>query len=96
MFHTLPVNNMKDAEEGKRSGWPDGYRQSFKIVGVWRYVLEGLWLCYATLQNLIPSFPWIAPGWRLLGAIQGEEWIKFYHVLPSGHPGIGTSLSPLV
>ena len=22
---------------------------------------SGLWLCYATLQNLIPSFPWIAP-----------------------------------
>ena len=24
----------------------------------------GLWLRYATLQNLIPSFPWIVPGWR--------------------------------
>ena len=22
---------------------------------------SGLWLCYAMLQNLIPSFPWIAP-----------------------------------
>ena len=22
---------------------------------------SGLWLCYATLQNFIPSFPWIAP-----------------------------------
>ena len=28
---------------------------------------SGLWLCYATLQNLIPSFPWIAPGWRVWG-----------------------------
>ena len=26
--------------------------------------LEGPWLRYATLQNLIPSFPGIAPGWR--------------------------------
>ena len=29
---------------------------------------SGLWLCYATLQNLIPSFPWIGlphpPPWR--------------------------------
>ena len=25
---------------------------------------SGLWLRYATLQNLIPSFPWIAQGWR--------------------------------
>ena len=23
---------------------------------------SGIWLRYATLQNLIPSFPWIAPG----------------------------------
>ena len=22
---------------------------------------SGLWLCYAALQNLIPSLPWIAP-----------------------------------
>ena len=29
---------------------------------------SGLWLRYATLQNLIPSFPWIAPGWRARGA----------------------------
>ena len=28
-------------------------------------------------QNLIPSFPWIAPGWRAWGAIQGKEGIKF-------------------
>ena len=26
---------------------------------------SGLGLRYATLQNLIPSFPWIAPGWRV-------------------------------
>ena len=28
---------------------------------------SGLWLRYAMLQNLIPSFPWIAPGWRASG-----------------------------
>ena len=35
---------------------------------------SGLWLCNATLQNLIASFPWIAPGWRAL------EGIKFCHL----------------
>ena len=35
-------------------------------------------LCkFARWQNLIPSFPWIAPGWRVVGwgAIQGKEGI---------------------
>ena len=32
---------------------------------------EGLWLRHATLQNLIPSFPWIAPGWRV--GVQSKE-----------------------
>ena len=41
---------------------------------------SGLWLCYATLQNLIPSFPWIAPHTLNPGAIQGKEGIKFYHL----------------
>ena len=27
---------------------------------------SGLWLRYAALQNLIPSFPWIAPGYQIL------------------------------
>ena len=31
----------------------------------------------ARWQHLIPSFPWIAPGWRAGGAIQGKEGIKF-------------------
>ena len=31
----------------------------------------------ARWQNLIPSFPWIAPGWR---AIQGKKGIKFCSV----------------
>ena len=34
---------------------------NFYIVGVWPFGLEGLWARYATLQGLIPSFPWIAP-----------------------------------
>ena len=34
----------------------------------------------ARWQNLIPSFPWIAPGWRAWGAIQGKEGIKFCSV----------------
>ena len=31
----------------------------------------------ARWQNLIPSFPWIAPMWRAGGATQGKEGIKF-------------------
>ena len=27
----------------------------------------GQWLRYAMLQNVIPSFPWIKPGWRAWG-----------------------------
>ena len=47
---------------------------------------SGLWLRYAMLQNLIPSFPWIAPvPWiaaRTLhhGTIQGKEGIIFCHL----------------
>ena len=51
---------------------------------------EALWLflesrrdslgIVARWQNLIPSFPWIAPGWRAWGAIQGKEGIKFCSV----------------
>ena len=40
-----------------------------------------LWLRYATLQNLIPSFPWIAPGRRAWGRNprKGRD-----QILPSG------------
>ena len=31
----------------------------------------------ARWQNLIPSFPWIAPRWRAWGAVQGKEGIEF-------------------
>ena len=41
---------------------------------------SGLRLCYASLQNLIPSFPWIAPPALHPGAIQGKEGIKFCHL----------------
>ena len=43
-------------------------------------MLEGLWLRYATLQNLIPSVPWIAPDALHTGTIQGKEGIKFCHL----------------
>ena len=43
---------------------------------------SGLWLRYATLQNLIPSFPWIAPPhpppWR--NPRKGRD-----QILPSGN-----------
>ena len=44
---------------------------------------SGLWLCYTTLQNWIPSFPRIAPGWR-----KGRE-----PILPSGNPAVEPSSS---
>ena len=37
---------------------PDGYSRTLRS---YVFGLSGLWLRYATLQNLIPSFPWIAP-----------------------------------
>ena len=55
--------------------WPN-----FVIEGFWPFGLEGLWLRYATLQNLVPSFPWIALPSPNPDAIQGKEWIKFCHL----------------
>ena len=51
---------------------------------------SGLWLRYAALQNVIPSFPWIASHALHPGAIQGKEGIQFCHLatLCSG-PGLG-------
>ena len=48
------------------------------VVG-WR-VPTLIALKVARWQNWIPSFPWIAPGWRVGGAIQGKEGIKFCSV----------------
>ena len=49
---------------------------------------SGLWLRYATLQNLIPSFPWIAPPrpppWR--NPRKGRD-----QILPSGNPDSHTN-----
>ena len=41
---------------------PDGYSQIFRsyVLGGLALRASGLWLCYTILQNLIPSFPWIA------------------------------------
>ena len=41
--------------------------------------LDGLWLRYAKLQNLISSFTWIAPSLHP-GAIQGKDGNKFCHL----------------
>ena len=49
---------------------------------------SGLWLRYATLQNLIPSFPWIAPPhpppWR--NPRKGRD-----QILPSGNLALRSS-----
>ena len=34
----------------------------------------------ARWQNLFPFVPWIVPGWRVGGTIQGKEGIKFCHL----------------
>ena len=50
---------------------------------------SGLWLCYATLQNLMPYFPWIAPPrpppWR--NPRKGRD-----QILPSGNHALAASL----
>ena len=49
-------------------------KPNFQIVGVWPFRLEGLWFRYATLQNFIPSFPWIVPGWRAGAKSKGSTF----------------------
>ena len=68
--------------------WPDTSRHGCQMARaklldcVWPFWLEGLLLCYATLQNLIPSSPWIAPpstqSWR--NPRKGRD-----QMLPSGN-----------
>ena len=57
---------------------------NFQILCIWPSELDGLWLRYATLQNWIPSFPWIAPPhpppWR--NPRKGRD-----PILPSGNTG---------
>ena len=48
------------AEECVQAWLPDGYSQIFRLLCL-ALRASGLWLRYAALQNLIPSFPWIAP-----------------------------------
>ena len=52
----------RESERDDRFGtWlPDGYSQILRsyVFCLWA---SRLWPRYATLQNLIPSFPWIAP-----------------------------------
>ena len=59
---------------------------------------SGLWLCYANLQSLIPSFPWIASRALHPGAIQGKEGIKFCYlatlVAGGGRRGSGLDSGP--
>ena len=52
---------------------------NLKIVCVWPFRHETLLLHHATLQNMIPSFPWIAPHTLHPGTVQGKERIKFCH-----------------
>ena len=63
---------------------PDGDSQILRFVCVWPFGLEELWLRYATLQKLIPSFPWIAhptpPPWHI--PRKGRD-----KILPSGNTG---------
>ena len=70
-----------------RLSWlPDGYSQILRLCLALR--ASGLWLRYAALQNLIPSFPWNAPHALYPGTIQGKEGIKFCHLAtlrPSVH-----------
>ena len=59
---------------------PDGDSQIFRSYCI-RMCLAlpafGLWLRYATLQNLIPSFPWIVPGWRAGAQSKGSKGSNF-------------------
>ena len=59
---------------------PDGFSQIFRSYVVGPSGLKD-YGSMATLQNLTPSFPWIAPPHALHpGAIQGKEGIKFCHL----------------
>ena len=54
---------------------------------------SGLWLRYATMQNLTPSLPWIAPTALHPGAIQWKEGIKSCHLATLRRRGHGMKLS---
>ena len=50
---------------------------------------SGLWLRYAAQQNVIPSFPCIAPNALHPGAIRGKEGIKFCHLATVSGKALG-------
>ena len=63
--------------------WRHGYQLGIaKFLDSWLLALwaSGLCLRYATLHNLISSFPWIAPTALHPGTIQGKEGINFCHL----------------
>ena len=51
---------------------------------------SGLWLRYATLQNLITSLPWIAPGWRaqILPSGNLDLNLPYSHISPFLPPSV--------
>ena len=76
-----PVHELRAVHQrGLRPGVDDG--RVLALAGPHALLLRGADLIkVARWQNLIPSFPWIAPGWRAWGgAIQGKEGIKFCSV----------------
>ena len=69
--HQAPaaVSRDKDSELSGGGGTvrfrlPDGLQPNIKIVGAWPFGIEGLWLCYATLQSLkfYPFLSMDSPG----------------------------------
>ena len=65
------------------TGLPDGYVAKSLYCMLMALRASGLWLRYAAQQNLIPSFPWIAPGWRTW---EGNPRKGRDQILPSGNP----------
>ena len=65
---TLLMHHNQEEDEVAAKATPQHHRHDCQIA-IARFLdsmclairASGLWLHYATLQNLIPSFPWIAP-----------------------------------
>ena len=56
----LSHNALRVGPDRRPRAWlPDGYSQFFRSYVLGPLGLEGPWLRYATLQNLIPCFSWI-------------------------------------